>query len=152
MSTRARACIAALLALVVVRLWIMPMGSSLAMDETTTLSNVKDGFSAMLERYQECPATTLFYGAIVLAYSLGGAREYVLRLPSLLAALLTLFLLYRLGRRLFGPHSALATVVVFACLDQVVYAAGAKAGGLWRCPGNSVREESASIWATDGCR
>lgn len=125
MSARARGAIVALLALVVARLWIMPMGSSFAMDETGTFWNVKDGFPVMLERYRQWPSISAFYGAIAsAAYALGGAREYVLRLPSLVFALLALFLLYRLSRRLLGPDSALAAVVVFACLDRVIYAAG----------------------------
>src|SRR5215469_15222918 len=124
MSARARGLIVALLALIVVRLWVMPMGSSFAMDETGTFWNVKDGFATMLDRYRQWPSISAFYGATAwVAYWLGGAREWVLRLPSLVAALLALFLLYRLGRRLFGSDAALAAVVVFACLDRVVYAA-----------------------------
>jgi 4-amino-4-deoxy-L-arabinose transferase-like glycosyltransferase len=49
----------------------------------------------------------LLYWLQIAAYRLFGVSEFSARLPSTLAALLTLLLCYELGRRMFNPETAL---------------------------------------------
>src|SRR6516225_11283259 len=50
----------------------------------------------------------LLYWLQVGAYRLFGINEFAARLPSALAALLTVLLCYELGQRMFGPSTGLA--------------------------------------------
>jgi Dolichyl-phosphate-mannose-protein mannosyltransferase len=113
-----------LMAVAVVRFWLMPLGSSFWGDEAGTFWTVKDGLRAMLGRMQLWPNTSPLFGVISwAAYRIGGAHEYALRLPSLVAIALASWLLYRLAVRLLDSASALPAVAVFICLQPVVIAA-----------------------------
>src|SRR5271163_1209014 len=61
-----------------------------------------------------CHKPALLYWLQMTAYTLCGVHEFAARLPSALAALLTLLLLYELGQRLFDPATALLGGVVLA--------------------------------------
>src|SRR6516164_422986 len=50
----------------------------------------------------------LLYWLQVFAYRAFGVNEFAARLPSALAALLTVLLVYELGQRMFGPSTGLA--------------------------------------------
>ncbi|GAC1454977.1 MAG: hypothetical protein PVSMB1_04300 [Gemmatimonadaceae bacterium] len=64
------------------------------------------------------------YGAVAWAfYAVGGAREYVMRLPSLIAISLAALLIYRLARRIIDKDSALPAVAVFISSGTVAFAA-----------------------------
>jgi 4-amino-4-deoxy-L-arabinose transferase-like glycosyltransferase len=56
----------------------------------------------------------LLYWLQVLAYQQFGVNEFAARLPSALAALLTLLLTYELGRRLFSATTGLLGAVILA--------------------------------------
>src|SRR5262245_11994308 len=56
----------------------------------------------------------LLYWLQIAAYRLFGVNEFSARLPSALAALLTLLVGYELGRRLFSPHTGLLTGLILA--------------------------------------
>jgi 4-amino-4-deoxy-L-arabinose transferase-like glycosyltransferase len=56
----------------------------------------------------------LLYWLQATAYHLFGINEFAARLPSALAALLTLFVTYELGRRLFDSSAALLAALVLA--------------------------------------
>src|SRR5437868_809201 len=56
----------------------------------------------------------LLYWLQVAAYHLFGVNEFAARLPSALAALLTLLLTYELGRRLFSATTGLLGAVILA--------------------------------------
>ena len=65
----------------------------------------------------------LLYWLQVGAYRLFGINEFAARLPSALAALLTVLLCYELGRRLFSPLSALLAGLVLASTPMLAGAA-----------------------------
>jgi 4-amino-4-deoxy-L-arabinose transferase-like glycosyltransferase len=97
-------------------LWISPLSSSLWLDETVTYWVVKDGLREAVDRalrYQQSPA---YYAMLWLVVGLGGAREIVLRLPSVIAAAGAALLLYRLGTRLVDREAGLLAVTAFACV------------------------------------
>jgi 4-amino-4-deoxy-L-arabinose transferase-like glycosyltransferase len=56
----------------------------------------------------------LLYWLQIGAYQFFGVNEFAARLPSALAALLTVLLTYELGRRLFGPRTGLLSGLVLA--------------------------------------
>jgi mannosyltransferase len=112
-----------LLAIAIARFWIAPLGSSLWRDETGTLWMIKDGLDPLFARVQTWPSISAAYGIVCwLAYAVGGAKEYVLRLPSVIAILGATWLVYRLAKRLFGSESALPAVVVFCSCETVIFA------------------------------
>ena len=114
----------ALLAIAMIRFWLMPLPSSFWGDEAGTFWTVKDGLRSMLERMQVWPNTSPLFGIISwAAYKIGGAHEYALRLPSVVAIAIAAWLLYRLAGRLLDSASVLPTIAVFICLQPVVVAA-----------------------------
>src|SRR6476659_4497236 len=83
------------LILVLVLLWIVPLSTSLGLDESGNYWVLKDGFHEALVRSQIWPGTPIIYDALVIAAkALGGNSEIVLRLPALLAGLCSLWILY----------------------------------------------------------
>ena len=120
----ARRATCVLLALAVIRLWLSPLGSSFWIDETGTFWTVKDGLREMLTRVHVFPSITPAYGFIAwAAYALGGAREYALRLPSVIGISLASLFVYRLAKRLLDDASAFPAVAAFVCAESVAFAA-----------------------------
>ena len=120
----ANALAASFLALAIFRFWLAPLPSSYWLDETGTAWAVKDGLRQMLARIQEWPTITPLYGLFVLAASaIGGTREYVLRLPSLLAVMGATVFVYLIASRLMNRTCAYSSVVLFICSDMVIFAA-----------------------------
>jgi len=123
------------LALAIIRLWLMPLPSSLWTDETGTVFVVRYGAS-----HAET-AVSIYYPLARMAAALGGFSEVVYRLPSVLAMGLALILIARLAARLIHPQAA--WFAAFACLamhgfnfqaaDARPYALGTAvmAAGLW---------------------
>src|SRR5579864_260025 len=90
-----------LFAIVAVRLCVMPLIASLAVDETGTWWIVKGSLAETISRASYWAGQSLLYMPIAWsAKQIGGAHEIVLRLPSLLAMGVAVFFLYRLAERL----------------------------------------------------
>ena len=91
--------LAILTAVVIFSLWVMPLFSSLWLDELGTWWVVKDGAGDTIHRaltfHGQSP---LYYLIVWSARVVGGRSELVLRLPSLIAAVVSAVLLYRLAR------------------------------------------------------
>ncbi len=102
----------------------MPLGASFSDDEAGTFWTVKDGVATMLTRVAMWPNTPPAYGFVFwAALRLGGAHEFLLRLPSLLSMVVATALLWRLARRLFGAAAALPAASVLLALGPVVVSA-----------------------------
>lgn len=116
------------LTLAVIFLWIAPLGTSLGLDETQNWWVVKDGLQGVLAHLTDglpLPGGQSFLYNLLLAgvQAIGGKSDVALRLPSVIAMLVALYLLYRLGARLIGPLAAMYGCLVFACMRGIVYQA-----------------------------
>lgn len=119
-----RAVILILLGIVVLKLWILPLGTSFWLDETGTYWTIKDGPRQAIARCYMWPSQAPAYSAIAwAALALGGPHEAVLRLPSLIAGFATLLVVYRLGVRLLDREAAWLAVLALACMEPVAFAA-----------------------------
>jgi mannosyltransferase len=126
---------ALLLAVVVVELWVVPLRSSLWLDETATFWIVKDGLPNLLTRSLNWAGQSpLYYLVDWVAFTIGGRQEWILRLPSVLALAAGLWLFYQLAARLFDSGTARFAVLAFACAEPVAFAAAdARPYGLALC-------------------
>ena len=113
-----------LTAVVIASLWLVPLLSSLWLDELGTWWVVKDGLSDTVHRALTFQGQSPLYYAIVwAAKGIGGNSEVVLRLPSLIATAVSGVLLYRLARNLIGREAAWFSVLVFAATQSVSFEA-----------------------------
>ncbi len=98
----------------VIRLWMMPLGSSLWVDEMGTEFVVTHGaHDPTLAVAPQVPAS-VYYALPRLSTAVLGGSEVAYRLPSLLALGLALILIGRLAARLIHPGAA--WFAIFACL------------------------------------
>ncbi len=113
-----------LILLLVALLWLSPINRGLWLDETGTYWMIKDGFSQIAPRCIQWPSTSALYSAIVLlSTKLAGMNEIAMRIPSVLAAAVAAFLVYRLSLLLFGRRAGLPSVLVFVGLEPIAFAA-----------------------------
>lgn len=94
--------------------WVVPMTRSLWLDEALTWWVVQGGIGQTVHRaiaYQQSP---LYYLLVWPFAHIAGANEVLLRVPSLLAAIVTAVLVYRLARRLIGSEAGgMAVLALF---------------------------------------
>jgi hypothetical protein len=152
-KARWKASLFVLLCLCILRLWLMPLPSSLWVDELGTVFVVHHGAAdPSLRAVPQVPAS-IYYALPRFFERLFGFSEAVYRLPSVLAMIAALYLIGRIASRLV--HKDAGWFAAFACLalrgfnDQAAdarpYALGALVGaaaiwflirwldrGLWR--------------------
>ncbi len=107
-----------------VRLWIVPLGSSLSLDEFGTWWASDGGLGEILSRARIFPQSVPYVAIVWLERALGGSGEISLRLPSLLAAVLSAYLLYRLGAELVDRETGLLAAGIFVGFRPMAFAAG----------------------------
>jgi hypothetical protein len=101
-------------------LWIMPLTSSLWVDELVTFWSAYKGIVPAIGRAQFWPGQNTAYTVLIAAViRVAGTSEIALRLPSLAATLLTAGLLFRLGEYFIDKEAGLLVVVVFTSLHEV---------------------------------
>src|SRR5580658_5358393 len=106
--------LALLAALCIIRLWVIPMGSSFWVDEMATSFVVTHGADDPTLRVAPQVPMSIYYAVPRAAGKVFGFSEAAYRLPSLLAMLAALWLIGRIAGRLIHPDAAWFTV--FACL------------------------------------
>ena len=115
MSRLARWLPPVVLALLIVRLWLMPLPSSFWLDETATVFVARHGsHHPSLNAVAPQAWRSWYYAIIHLWGSLFGFSEIATRVPSILAMLVCLAFIARLSARLVHPDSG--CLAVFACL------------------------------------
>jgi hypothetical protein len=118
-------CYSGLLAVVIARLWMVPLRDGLWLDETGTVWSIQAGFKHIIARCTLWPSQTPAYAVIAwLMYRMGGPNALLLRLPSLVAIALATYLIYRLANRLIAPGAGWPAAIVFASFGSVSFAAG----------------------------
>jgi len=109
-----------LISLATFRLWIMAMPASLWLDETATYWSVYKGVGAAILRSQFWPGQNALFMAITASVvRVAGQSEIALRLPSLLAGVAAVYLVFRLGNYLFDKESGLLAASVFVSLNEL---------------------------------
>lgn len=103
-----------LLALCIVRLWLMALPSSFWIDETATVFVVRHGADDPSFHVAPQVPDSLYYWLPRVSTRLFGQSEVAYRLPSILAAALALWLIARLAMRLIHPEAG--WFAAFACL------------------------------------
>src|SRR5580658_2702790 len=106
--------LALLAALCIIRLWVIPMGSSFWVDEMATSFVVNHGADDPTLRVAPQVPMSIYYALPRAAGKLFGFSEAAYRLPSLLAMIAALWLIGRIAARLIHPDAGWFTV--FACL------------------------------------
>ncbi len=123
-----------LLALCILRLWLMPLGAGFWIDEMATVFVVQHGAAdPSLAAAPQVPYSA-YYWLPRAAQALFGSSEVVYRLPSVLAMAIAIALIAKLGARLIHPSAA--WFAVFACLALAPFnylAADARPYGLGVC-------------------
>jgi hypothetical protein len=106
--------LALLAMLCVIRLWVWPLRSSFWVDEMATYFVVHHGANDATLRVAPQVPMSIYYALPRAAEKLLGSSEVVYRLPSLLAMVIALFLIWRIAARLIHPDAG--WLAVFACL------------------------------------
>jgi mannosyltransferase len=116
--------LAAVTGVVVLALWVVPMTSSLWIDELGTWWVVRGSLGSTIDRAMTYQGQSpLYYVIEWAARTAGGGSEVVLRLPSLAASVGSAVLLAGLVRRLIGREAARISVLVFAATSLVAFEA-----------------------------
>ena len=105
-------------------LWVLPMHSSLWLDETGTFWIARDRISDTIARAWFWSGQSPFYYLIAwVAVHVGGTSEIILRIPSLLCMGGAAALLVFTGERLIHRQTGLLGALVFVCFEETVFAA-----------------------------
>src|SRR5262249_12543262 len=109
-----------ILFLTVLRLWILPLRSSLWLDETVTYWAACKGIATAVARSHFLPGQQ-FVHVMLTAFvvRIGGSSEIVLRLPSVIATGFTAWLVFRLGKALFDSEAGILAAIVFTSLHII---------------------------------
>jgi 4-amino-4-deoxy-L-arabinose transferase-like glycosyltransferase len=118
------AAVALLAAAVIVRLWVMPLWSSLWLDEFGTTWITSTPLSEIVEKARLFPQSIPYAALVRLTRTVTGSSEASLRWPSLLAMLGAAGIVVCLGRRLFGRAAGVAAGAIFVTIPQVEFSAG----------------------------
>lgn len=113
----------ALLAVCIVRVWLMPLGSSFWVDEMGTVFVVEHGAAHPSLAVAPQVAKSIYYALPRAASALLGSSEVAYRLPSTLAMGLALLLIARLAARLIHPRAAWFAAFVCLALSGMGYQA-----------------------------
>ncbi len=136
-----RIALPALLALCIVRLWIVPLTSSFWVDEAETAFVAHYGYQHPSLAVVPQITASVYYWLPRAALHVFGFSEAAERLPSLVAMAFALFFIGRLAARLIHPEAA--WFAVFACLSLRAFdyeAANARPYALGICVA------AASLW------
>jgi hypothetical protein len=105
--------------IVSISVWFIPVRAPLWLDETGSYWQISAGFSGIWPRQLQAMAFPAYSYILWLSTKLMGTSEIALRIPSILAMLAAVYLLYRAARELFERDLAIIAAVSF-CLHPIV--------------------------------
>jgi uncharacterized membrane protein len=115
---------ALIVGLIVVATWLRQATASFWLDELGTAWVTKDGLGQVLDRaFEYHGQSPLYYALVWFTTRLTGRSEFAMRLPSLIAAILGAWLLWRIVRRLVSREAALLSIVGYVAVAAVATAA-----------------------------
>jgi 4-amino-4-deoxy-L-arabinose transferase-like glycosyltransferase len=109
----------ALAVLVAVSLWFLAIRAPLWLDETESYWNIAGGLRQIWGKSLQFNSFPAYFYILWLTHAVFGGKAVVLRIPSILAMLGAVYLLYRAARELFDRDVAIIVAVVF-CLHPIV--------------------------------
>ena len=105
--------------LAVVRLWILPLGNSFWLDETLVVAIARNRFADVAAANLQVPSQSILFDYVEwLMLQFAGVNEIVLRVPSLLAAAGSAYVLYRFGAEFVNREAGLIYAILFVVLPQ----------------------------------
>jgi hypothetical protein len=119
-SERFTVLLTALFAASIVRLWLMPLSSSLWVDELVTTFVLRFPHHYSFAVAPQVP-DSLYYWLPQLSWTLFGHSETALRLPSILAMGIALALVARIAIRTIHPRAGWLTVFLCLALSGIDY-------------------------------
>ena len=121
-ADRAAYTIYALTLAVSIALWFLAIRAPLDIDETGSYWQICAGIAKIWPRQFLFPASAPYSYILWFWSRLFGTSEIVLRIPSVLAMLGAVYLLYRSAREMFDRESALFAAVVFSLHPLIHFA------------------------------
>lgn len=107
--------------------WFRLGASSLWFDEIMTAGRVTERVPEILRELRHLQFPPLYYLTVKVFVKLFGFNEFSLRLPSAIASVLCVFMVYRLGKTLFGQREGLiAAFLITISAYNINYAQEAK--------------------------
>jgi 4-amino-4-deoxy-L-arabinose transferase-like glycosyltransferase len=101
-----------------ISVWFIAVRAPLWLDETSSYWQIHEGFSGILSHLGNL-STPAYPYILWVSTRMIGTSEIALRIPSVLAMLGAVYLLYLAARELFDPYIAIIATAVF-CLHPVV--------------------------------
>ena len=106
-----------------ISIWFIAVRAPLWLDETVSYWSISGGFRQIWARSVESLSFPAYFYMLWLTDAVFGGKEFVLRIPSILAMLGAVYLLYRAARELFDRDAAIIAAVVFCVHPIVIFAA-----------------------------
>lgn len=100
-----------------ISIWFIAVRSPLWLDETVSFWQIHAGFSGIWSRQWNAFPAYLY--VLWLATKILGTGAIAMRIPSILAMLGTVYLLYRVARELFDANFAIVAAIIF-CVHRIV--------------------------------
>ncbi len=105
-----------------IALWFLAVRAPLDLDETGTYWQISAGISKIWGRQFMFPSCLAYSYILSLWSKLFGISEIVLRIPSILAMLGAVYLLYRNAHAMFGRNGAPIATVIFSLHPTILFA------------------------------
>ncbi|MGA7295319.1 MAG: glycosyltransferase family 39 protein [Terriglobales bacterium] len=112
-----------LAALAALSLWFLAIRAPLWLDETGSYWSIAGGLKQIWARSRELNSFPAYFYILWLTKAIFGAKELTLRIPSILAMLGAVYLLYRAARELFDQDVAVIAAILFCVHPLVIFAA-----------------------------
>jgi len=104
---------------VAISIWFIAIRAPLWLDETYSYWQISTGFSGIWPRRLESLCFPAYSYILWLSTKIIGSSEMALRIPSILAMLVAMYLLYLAARELFERDIAIIAAIIF-CLHPIV--------------------------------
>jgi len=104
-------------------IWFIALRAPLWLDETLSHWQVSGGFAKVWTRSALMPSSIGYLYTLWFAKSILGSSEIALKIPSLIALLAAVYVLFRTARELYGEETAFLASILFCLEGNVVFAA-----------------------------